>query len=329
MSKMRMKPRSDEYVEGEDELEELREKRLEMKKLKAERDLLKMKAEVERMRQELAKTGEASTSNPDEKATALGAMITSMIKAGVKPEEASEFLSKMSPEALATLSTLTSGNPYLPVFMYLASQSRNVNPQSWTSKDIVELNKSVYDLAEKIADKGKGEGEIGGVIRELLGLIRDMQNKQLLDKLDELKNTLGSRRSTLLEEILEDKEKFMRLKELFGGSANPEIQLKLEELRHRHEIEMKKLDLELLKLQSELAESKRKSKMFAYGLKKIGEAIVGGVEEASREYTYKPSEATQKLKCPNCGSEMPIAKPGEIVECPNCHKKYEVRVKGG
>jgi len=328
---MRMRPREEDLDEYE--LEDLKEKRLEMKRLKAERDLLRMKAEVEKTRQELSKyAGETPevVANPGGPTTALGAMIASMVKAGVKAEEANEFLSKMNPEALATLSALTSNNPYLPIFMFLASQSRNVSPQNMTPKDVIELNKSVFSLAKDISG-GKGEGDTTVVLKELSNIVKDLYNKQLLDKLEDLAARMQGR--SVWDEILEDEKKFQRFKELFGGGgSNPEVQIKLEQLRQQHELELKKLDLELLKLRSQMVESKRRSKMFAEGLRKIGQAVGEGLEEARRGgLAYRAQEAqpaqAATVKCPKCGADIPDVKPGAVIECPSCHTKYEARVK--
>jgi DNA-directed RNA polymerase subunit RPC12/RpoP len=328
-----MKAKSED-VEDEFEEEELKEKRKEMRKLKMEKEMLKLQAEAEKARQEVEKlrvSPAAPSTNPDSQAAALGAVTASLIKAGVKPEQASEFFSKMNPEALAVLASLTSNNPYLPVFMFLASQSKGQNPQSMTPKDIIELNKSVYELARDIGGKGKSEGETVTVIKTLADLARDAYNKQLLDKLDEVKDAVGVRTS-IWEEILEDGSKFQRFKELFGGSsAKPEIQIELEKLRQQHEINMKKLDLEMLKLRSEILEGRRKAKMFSQALKKIGEAVGEGIGEAAEEETPKATAPLQykpeTVKCPKCGADIVGVSPGAEVECPSCKTRYLVHVK--
>jgi len=330
---VRMKAKSED-VEDEFEEEELREKRKEMRKLKMEKEMLKLQAEAEKARQEVEKlraSSVAPNTNPDSQAAALGAVTAALIKAGVKPEQASEFFSKMNPEALTVLASLTSNNPYLPVFMFLASQSKGQNPQSMTPKDVIELNKSVYELARDIGGKGKGEGETVTIIKTLADLARDAYNKQLLDKLDEVKNAVGGYRS-IWEEILEDGSKFQRFKELFGGSSmKPELQIELEKLRQQHEINMKKLDLEMLKLRSELLEGRRKAKMFSQALKKIGEAIGEGIGEAAEEETPKATAPLQykpeTVKCPKCGADIVDVSPGAEVECPSCKTRYLVRVK--
>jgi len=328
---MRIRPKSEDIDEDELEVEDIKEKRLEMKRLKAERDLLKMKAEVERTKQELAKYagGSVETSNPNGQTTALSAMIASLVRAGVKAEEANEFLSKMSPEALATLSSLTSNNPYLPVFMYLASQSRNISPQTLTTKDVVDINKTVFDIAKDLS--GKLGGSESGMLKEIAGILKDLYNKQLLDKLDEIADRVSSHGS-VWDAILEDDTKFRRFKELFGGGATPpEVQIKLEEMRQAHERAMKQFDLELLKLRAQLLESKRKTKMFSEGLRRLGQAIEEGVEEAGKEsekaFTYQRIETPTTLKCPKCNTDIPNITPGAIVECPNCHAKYRVQEK--
>lgn len=333
---MRMKSKREDEFEDELEDEEIREKKKEMRRLKVERDLLKMQAETEKMRQELAKYQSQGVvaSNPDSQAITLGTLVATLVKSGVKPEQAEEFFKKLSPEALATVSALTSNNPYLPVFMYLASQSKGQSPQTLTAKDVIELNKSVYDLAKDIAGKGKGESGVVDVLKELTGMFREIYTKQLLDKIDELKNSIGGR-SSVWDEILEDDKKFQRFKELFGsGTTKPEIQLEIEKLRQQHELNLKRLDLEMLKLRNEILEGRRKYKMFSQALKKIGESIAEGIGEAAEEigeetaYQRPSQPQPQTLKCPKCGADIPGVVPGAEVTCPNCKTIYRVKVKG-
>jgi hypothetical protein len=334
---MKVKSKSEDIYEDELEAEELKEKKKEMRRLKMERDLLKLQTETEKVRQELMNIKSQTQnmnmgSNPDNQAMALGSLTASLIKAGVKPEQANEFFSKMNPEALAVMTSLTSNNPYLPVFMYLATQSKGQNPQTLTAKDVVDINKGVFELAEKIGGKGKSESETLGVVRELANIVRDLYQKQLLDKLDEIKNAVGGR-SGLLDEVIEDEEKFRRLKELFGGqTTKPEVQVELEKLRQQHELNMKKLDLEILKLRSEILEGRRRTKMFGQALRKIGEAIGEGLKESVGEEgeVYERQQTQQvptALKCPKCNTDIPNIKPDAIVTCPNCKSSYKVKVK--
>jgi uncharacterized Zn-finger protein len=331
-----MKVRGD--LEEEDlEDEELREKRREMRRLKMERELLRMQAEAEKHRQELEKLRASAplASNPDSQAVATGALVASLIKAGVKPEQANEFFSKMNPEALATLSALTSSNPYLPMFMFLASQARGQSPQGITAKEVIDLNKGMYDLAEKIAGKrGEGEGT-GAVMKELVGLAKTLTEQRIIDKLDEVAKAVGSR-SSVWDEILEDEKKFNRFKELFGGGGSlpPDVQIKLEQMRQQHEIEMKKLDLEMLKLRAELLEGRRRAKMFGQALRKIGEGVASAAEEAGGEVESAPAPLKSQpqpvvLKCPKCNVDLPPVTPGSEVTCPQCKTIYRAKLKGG
>jgi len=330
---MRMKAKTEDVFEDELDLNDIKEKKKEMVRLKMEKELLKMQAETEKLRQELEKyksgnSGNPSSSNPQ--ASAVAALTATLIKSGVKPEEANEFLSKLNPEALATLTALTSNNPYLPLFMFLASQSKGQQPQNLTVKDIVEVNKNVFDLAKNIAsDRGKsGESEILAIVKELTNMYKETQQKILLEKLEDIASTISSRKS-LWDEILEDERKFNKLKQLFGGqNMSPEIAIELEKLRQAHELNMKKLDLELLKMQAELAESKRRKEMTATILRKIGEAIGTGLSEASKEVEVEPEEYSYTLKCPQCGTELKDVTPGKEITCPQCKTTYKAMVKG-
>ena len=341
---VRMRVRSES--EGEDELDvdEIREKRAELKKLKMERELLKMQAETERLRQEVEKLrGQNSfgQSNPDQQALAVGSLVAALVKAGVKPEQANEFLSKMNPEALATLSALTSSNPYLPLFLFIASQNRGVAPQSLSVKDVIEINKGTLELAQDLAGlqgRGRGQGQdaLITVFTTLANTVTQLYNAQLLSKLDEVKSAVAGSKSGWAE-ILEDDAKFRRFKELFGGGQTPpDVMIKLEEMRQQHELNLKRLDLEMLKLRAELLESKRKSKMISQALRKIGESIGEGLREAGEE-SERLSRAQgqtqgqtqpQTLKCPKCGTDIPNCVPNARVTCPNCKSVYVVQSTG-
>ena len=330
---MRMKAKTEDVFEDELDLDDIKEKKKEMVRLKMEKELLKMQAETEKLRQELEKyksgnSGNPSSSNPQ--ATAVAALTATLIKSGVKSEEANEFLSKLNPEALATLTALTSNNPYLPLFMFLVSQSKGQQPQNLTVKDIVEVNKNVFDLAKNIAsDRGKsGESEVLAIVKELTNMYKETQQKLLLEKLEDIAHTISGRKS-LWDEILEDERKFNKLKQLFGGqNMSPEIAIELEKLRQAHELNMKKLDLELLKMQAELAESKKRNEMTATILRKIGEAIGTGLSEASKEMEVEPAEYSYTLKCPQCGTELKDVTPGKEITCPQCKTTYKAMVKG-
>jgi hypothetical protein len=338
-----MRARSESEGEDELDIDEMREKRAELKKLKMERELLKMQAETERLRQEVEKLRGQNTlgqSNPDQQAVALGSLVAALVKAGVKPEQANEFLSKMNPEALATLSALTSSNPYLPLFLFIASQNRGTPPQNLSVKDIIEINKGTLELAQDLAGvqsrRGQGQDALVTAFTTLANTVTQLYNAQLLSKLDEVKSAVAGSKSGWAE-ILEDEQRFRRFKELFGGGQTPpDVMIKLEEMRQQHELRLKQLDLEMLKLRAELLESRRKSKMFSQALRKIGESIGEGLKEAGEESErvswaqgrLQSQPQPQTLKCPKCSADIPNCVPGARVTCPNCKSVYMVQSTG-
>ncbi|MEM1659465.1 MAG: hypothetical protein QXK94_10575, partial [Candidatus Jordarchaeales archaeon] len=306
--------RSDEdYLEDELDAEEIKEKRRELQRLRLEKEILRLKAETEKARQELERYRVENSGS--DSPSSVAAMVASLIKAGVSPEQANEFFSKLSPETVAVLSALASNNPYLPFLVFTSAQSRNLQAQSITPKDVIEINKTIIDAAEKLVRKG-GEG-YDSVMKEIVGFIKELAQGQLVNKLDELRAALATKRS-VWDEILEDEKRFQQLRELFSSEkVDPSIQLQLEQLRQQHEremerlkwqqqLEMRKLDLELLKLRKEIIEGKRRAKMLAASLRGIGEAIGAGMAMLSTGGS--PQGLVQGLKCPKCGGELPAAR---------------------
>lgn len=326
-----IKRSSEDLAEDELDAEELKEKRRELQRLRLEKEILKLKAETEKARQELERyESSADLSSPN----AVATMVASLIKSGVSPEQANEFLSKLSPETVAILSSLASSNPYLPFLVFMSAQSRGVQAQTLTPKDVVEINKSIIDMAEKMA---KGGGGYDAVMKEIVSFVKELAQGHLISKLDEIKRAL-SPSSSVWDEILEDERKFQRLRELFGsGGASPEVQVQLEQLRQQHEremerlrfqqqLELKKLDLELMKLRREMIEDRRRAKMLSTGLRRIGEAIGAGVAGLLGEGGHQG--LAQGLRCPKCGETIPAAKPGSEVTCPSCRSVYHVKLRG-
>jgi len=318
----------DEEDEYEDELE--REmKRLEREEIRRSRlaRLREYRLESELRARELeAKMSRLSSSELGEGKDLASGLIASLVKAGVKPEQANEFLSKLSPEALATLSALSSNNPYLPLFLFVSSQSRNVPPQSLTISDIVQLNRNTLELARGIAEGmgGRGGGEeslIMTAFNTLANVFRDMYQMQAA-RINELKELLKEHKSDW-DRILEDEQKFKRLKELLTGGpqGNPDLELKLEQMRQEFRLRLEELKMRRLELQARLAESKRRRKMLAEALKKIGEAVASGIREAGQEHGYQ-GRAT--FKCPKCNGDIEVDRPapGMKVECPSCKSQF-------
>jgi Skp family chaperone for outer membrane proteins len=218
--------------------------------------------------------------------------------------------------------------------------------------DLIKLSESMANQVKTLLEVARGQQpaqqvdqitSIATLIKTLADIYRPPTAQadpiDLLKKVLDFAGALTGQRS-VWDEILEDENKYRRLKEILGGSSQlpPEVVIKLEEMRQAHEREMKKLDLEILKLRSELLESRRKSKQFAMALRKIGEAVASGLREAeeeSRPYAYGqaqqqplPQPQPQTLKCPKCGADVPNCVPGAKVTCPSCNSTYLVRSSG-
>lgn len=309
--------------------DEIKERKKELRKLKLEREMLKMKADVERLRQEIQQYGGDNPAKmTSKKGELIGGLLASLVASGIPPEKADEFLKSLSPEAVATLSAITQDNPWAPVLMFYAAMGRSGGAQSLTPKDVVEINKATYELAEKLGGGSKS-------MDRLIEALTTLYGKLVSDKIDKLADAVIAQKKSALEEILEDEKKLRLLRDLFGGSsADPRIQIELEKLRQEHELRMKQLELEMKKFEADVLKEKQRQATFAAGLRKIGEAIASGISEAqitpSTGLTYRPTQPKSEaekvvVKCSECGADMVIS-PGEAeVKCPKCGAEYEVK----
>jgi predicted Zn-ribbon and HTH transcriptional regulator len=336
---MKLKRRSSVMSDGFED-DELLEKKRELQKLKLEREVMKLKAENVELEKKIKSLSEnvGDGTSADAKSMAVAGMLASLIKAGVKPEEASEFLTKMNPEALAVLSSMTSSNPYLPIFLFLASREKGTSSQGLTARDVIETNRLVLETAEKLAGKeGKGSN-VAEVLKEMVNMVKTMYDNRLLEALEDIKNAVS--RGGTLDEIIADKNKMAFLERIFSkNQLDPQVQLKLEEMRQQHELNLKRLELEMLKLRAQILGEKRKRQTLAYALRRLGQAVGEGIAAASAEapsplqYTYQPppqqTSATPefRLKCPACGQDLGMHKIGDKVKCPKCGAEWEVRAE--
>lgn len=286
---------------------ELEEKRKQLQALKMEKERLKMEAEVEATKKELEQL--KSSKIPTE---GISGIVASLVKSGLTPEQVNEFLGKLSPEALATMAALSSNNPILPMMMFLASQSSKQSSQPLTARDIVEINKSILETGKVLASGGKEEPSW----TKVLEILQNLYSQNLQRQIDELKSSI--KQEGLWDRIMGDDAVWKRLESLIKGrEMTPEALIQLEKLRHEHDLALKNLELQILRLQEEMSARRERGAQLEKVIKSIGEAVVEGTGGGKEEELSYP-----EAKCPNCGSPIPIT--GEVVTCLKCGKKYKV-----
>jgi DNA-directed RNA polymerase subunit RPC12/RpoP len=324
MSDLKQRPELEDMSDEELTDEERAEKRKRLEELKQEKELLKMEIDIEKSRKELEEIKGVTPPNPVSQHTALGALLSTLIKSGVSPDQANQFLTNMTPEALNTLMTLTasSGNPYLPMFMFMAAQSRG-GAQQVTVKDVVEMNKSLVDIAKDISQSQKGS--------DTSDVFSTIFNKFLEILLEDRQRAMQPQPG-FWDQVMENTDKFQQLARLVNpGQMTPELQVKLEEMRQAHEREMKRFDLELLKLRSEMVEKRRRAKLISEGLKRLSGYASEGMAQVAESLTSRTSSSPASSKevtvnCPSCNAKI-TAKVGEPFECPNCHEKLMLKAE--
>ena len=341
MLKLKVEKGSDEEEEEDEEVEEkVKELDESIKNLKKKKKIVELEAEIAKLEAEKSKyqpLADMSVSKQSDPMLILGLLK----RAGFSPEEANEWLTKLTPEAVATLNALSTNNPYLPIFMFLQTRKGGEGGGQLTAKDVIEINKQMMELAK---EKGGGSDQemLKELTKQLIELNKSMTEKEIRDLKDRLDSLEGylSGRSITLEKLIENPELIERLKPLLGGGGvDTKTMIELEKLKRQMDIELEKLRLERLKLMAELKGKKTRDRMLVKTFEKIGEGIArglqAGVSEAEK-MTYEnpsenPSEMSNKyiVKCPKCGSDIDITNVnvGEIVECSSCHSKFKLKKK--
>ena len=310
------------------------------------KEALEARKEVEQLKKELEKLGvpleeqQATQSQPQQEGQAVSREYMDVARMLAElPDEKREAV-------INTYMLLRSADrmgPAASLMLPIMAAYMKSNPSAGQA-DLIKLSESMANQVKTLLEVARGQQpaqqvdqitSIATLIKTLADIYRPPTTQadpiDLLKKVLDLAGALTGQRS-VWDEILEDENKYMRLKEILGGSSQlpPEVVIKLEEMRQAHEREMKKLDLEILKLKSGLLESRRKSKQFAMALRKIGEAVASGIREAEEEYRpYQYGQVQQPqpqtLKCPKCGTDIPGCVPGAKVTCPSCNSTYLVQ----
>lgn len=274
-------------------------------------------------------------------------IVTNLMASGVSPEAASKWLASLTPEALGAIIALQSGNPMLAQMSYAMGQ-RGSGQEGLTIKDVIELNQVLRDkspnmnidfvkLLEVVKQQPQGMGpkEITELI--LTGINLANQSRPTEAPREE------KRSGGILERLMETPDGIKTAKELgLIGNDTSSLQI-IAEMRKNDQLLQKQikdsdrqwdLRMEELKAKREIAqmkiqEGRERTQLISNSLQRIGksvaEAMSGGGEQEAQTIS-QPIQQQQQFQCEECQGIItipPNAVPGQTVECPKCHTKYQ------
>jgi len=174
-------------------------------------------------------------------------------------------------------------------------------------------------------------------IASIIQALKDEKDKELmsqviniaLSKLMEQPQVQHVQTKSSLEEFFSHIDKLERLAAIFGGRSDPEylkIMKELEEMKIKHDLAMKKLELDSKVQVAKMQEERERQEKIVEGLKKV----ISSVAEAAAEVTESAGEVLGKsdenrptiVMCEKCGKQFAI--PPDAVEfvCPSCGTMY-------
>jgi predicted RNA-binding Zn-ribbon protein involved in translation (DUF1610 family) len=174
-------------------------------------------------------------------------------------------------------------------------------------------------------------------IASIIHALKDEKDKELmsqviniaLSKLMEQPQIQQVQTKSSLEEFFSHIDKLEKLAAIFGGRSDPEylkIMKELEEMKIKHDLAMKKLELDSKVQVAKMQEEKERQEKIVEGLKKV----ISSVAEAAAEVTESAGEVLGKsdenkpisVMCEKCGKQFAI--PPDAVEfvCPSCGTMY-------
>jgi predicted RNA-binding Zn-ribbon protein involved in translation (DUF1610 family) len=174
-------------------------------------------------------------------------------------------------------------------------------------------------------------------IASIIHALKDEKDKELmsqvinivLSKLMEQPQVQQVQTKSPLEEFFSHIDKLERLAAIFGGRSDPEylkIMKELEEMKIKHDLAMKKLELDSKVQVAKMQEERERQEKIVEGLKKV----ISSVAEAAAEVTESAGEVLGKsnenkpisVMCEKCGKQFAI--PPDAVEfvCPSCGTMY-------
>lgn len=190
---------------------------------------------------------------------------------------------------------------------------------------------------ELLKEKYQPKDEASKTFIELITKVLEAQQKASDEKFERLVDKLEKMNQPgLLDALILNQDVYNRLKDLGFFSppkpqyTDPTIQLKIEEMRMRHEKELKQMEmnfqLELQRLQQEQNRLLGMVGMF----RQMGHAIASSVleEPATTHQTQAPPPTQGEvvtLNCPNCNNPITFPTTAKTVVCPKCRRVLEIK----
>ena len=339
---------------GSDPLEEAiadedRELAREAKRKRLEEIVLEREAKIKELKSRLE--GAGGTPNEGAPLTS-GSVVATLIKGGVEPKVANEWLESLSPEALGALIALQSNNPTLAMMAFAMGQQRG---QPITVKDVIELNKvqresgiqpnitlDIAKIIEAVTSAGKAGPEINPkeIVDSTVEAIKTgiqlapkpaAKEESWFEKLMGTPEGVGTAKDIgllggnietlkIMKEMKESDRKFLR---------------EMKESDRRFQMQLARMRVEERRKWAEMQEGRKRTEIIGGALKRVGSAIARAVseteeEEGEEKEETKPAKKEGKVKgyaCSECGATIsipPDAKVGSYVECAKCGERYEL-----
>jgi hypothetical protein len=328
--------------------------RLRARRLEEELRVRELEAKLEKLRRE----GESGSANYTSSAGAGATILAELVRMGFKPEQVNELFSKLSPEAVATLSMLSNPprntNDWLPLLLLMRQQSLQPPPSpqphghgegAW--QVVAESIRQMGNVVATVLNN-RQQPQMDETTREVLKAVGDLVRKAASEALE------PKAPPSLVDEL----EKYKKMKEVLGDDLgrladtleklrkagliqDPQAYLKALELRLEHEAKKYEIDkqFEAKKLEME-AEKERIAKLAGWfndlaniveSLTKSGQAGQGqGQATATTTTATAALQSKVRIQCPSCKGKMTVPveelRTGNRVTCPSCKAILEISV---
>jgi len=318
----------DEFLRREAKEAVMRAKLAKIKEYELE-SKLKMKELERKLKQLEEEEEETSRNRKEEPAITPGDIEVAKMLKDMPPEERREILS-----ILAMLKASGRSEP-AALMIPLIMAARASNPASSPAEIMRAVNEGLRTYKELI---GGGRSETS-VLKDVLEVVKSMTGGSLSEKLAEkyvdVLSKLATSRKGFWDEVMEDPKKVETLQKIFGGGQmDPRTMLELKRLEYDMQVKLKELDLKMEELRHKMAvERERMETIKRYG-KSIAKAIIDGLMSEEGVEAPKPKKSKEllkgwaKAKCEVCGTEIAFnPKETKEIVCPKCGTKYRVEVK--